>query len=79
MRDAASTLLLILLQHTDLLERLDNLPVNGSRGVDVVRGPRAAVLLRTVDFAQTADTDGLAEVDVAGDSGGADVVPLFPC
>lgn len=41
----------------------------------MVRRPRTAVLGRTVDLAQTADTDGLAEVDVAGDGGGADVVP----
>jgi hypothetical protein len=41
----------------------------------VVGGARAAVLGATVDLAQTADTDGLAHVDVTGDSGGTDVVP----
>jgi hypothetical protein len=41
----------------------------------VVRGTRATVLGATVDLAETADTDGLAHVDVAGDSGGTDVVP----
>ena len=35
----------------------------------------AAVLGATVDLAQTANTDGLAHVDVTGDSGGTDVVP----
>lgn len=42
----------------------------------MVGGARAAVLLATVDFAQTADTDGFAEVDVAGDGGRADVEPV---
>jgi hypothetical protein len=41
----------------------------------VVGGARAAVLGATVDLAETADTDGLAHVDVTGDSGGTDVVP----
>lgn len=31
---------------------------------------------RSVDLAKTSDTDGLAEVDVAGDGGGANVVPV---
>lgn len=29
-----------------------------------------------VDLAETANTDGLAHVDVAGDGGGADVEPI---
>ena len=29
-----------------------------------------------MDLAETADTDGLAHVDVAGDGGGADVEPV---
>jgi hypothetical protein len=29
-----------------------------------------------VDFAETTNTDGFAEVDVAGDRGGADVEPV---
>lgn len=36
---------------------------------------RAAVLDTTVDLPETADTDGLAHVDVAGNGGGADVEP----
>lgn len=39
-------------------------------------GAGAAVLGGTVDLAQTADTDGLAHVDVTGDGSGADVVPV---
>lgn len=42
----------------------------------MVAGARATVLGATVDLAETANTDGLAEVDVAGDGSGADVVPL---
>ena len=41
----------------------------------MVVGAGAAVLGRTVDLPQTANTDGLAEVDVTGDSGGTNVVP----
>jgi hypothetical protein len=74
--DAAATLVLILLEDTDLLKSLHDLAVNGARGVDVVGGSVAAVLGGTVDLAETADTDGLAEVDVAGDGGGADVEPV---
>ena len=39
-------------------------------------GTAAAVLGGTVGLAETADTNGLAEVDVAGDGGGADVEPV---
>lgn len=42
----------------------------------MVGGARAAVLLATVDLAETADTDGLAQVDVARDGGGAHVEPV---
>lgn len=36
----------------------------------------AAVLLTSVDLAQTADTDRFAEIYVAGDSGSTDVEPV---
>jgi hypothetical protein len=74
--DAAATLLLILLEDTDLLKGLHDLAVDGAGGIDVPGGGNAAVLGGTVDLAETADTDGLAEVDVAGDRGGADVEPV---
>lgn len=74
--DAAATLLLVVLDDADLLEGLEDLAVNGAGGVDVVRGGVAAVLGGAVDLAETADTDGLAEVDVAGDRGGANVEPV---
>ena len=74
--DAAASLLLVLLEHADLLEGLHDLAVDGAAGVDVVRGPRAAVLGRAVHLAQAADADRLAEVDVAGDGGGAHVEPV---
>ena len=74
--DAAATLLLILLEDTDLLQGLHDLAVDGAGGGDVVGRSHAAVLGGTVDLAQTANTDGLAEVDVAGDGGGADVEPV---
>jgi hypothetical protein len=42
----------------------------------VVRGSGAAVLGAAVDFAEAADADGFAQVDVARDGGGADVEPV---
>jgi hypothetical protein len=42
----------------------------------VLGGTAATVLGSAVDLAETANTDGLAEVDVAGDGGGADVEPV---
>ncbi len=74
--DAAAALVLVLLKDTNLLERLHDLAVDGAGGIDVVRRSGAAVLGGTVDLAETADTNSLAEVDVAGDGGGADVVPV---
>lgn len=74
--DTAATLLLVVLKDTNLLEGLHDLAVNGAGGVDVLGRTRATVLGGTVDLAETADTNGLAEVDVAGDGGGADVEPV---
>lgn len=65
-----------MLEDTDLLEGLHDLTVDGAGGIDVVGGAGAAVLGGTVDLAETANTDGLAHVDVASDGGGADVVPI---
>ena len=73
--DTTTTLILIVLKDTDLLEGLEDATVDGAGGIDVVVGAGAAVLGRTVDLPQTANTDGLAEVDVTGDSGGTNVVP----
>lgn len=42
----------------------------------MARGTGTTVLGGAVDLAETADTNGLAEVDVAGDRGGADVEPV---
>ena len=74
--DAATTLVLILLEDANLLEGLEDLAVDGAGGVDVLGGAGTTVLGGTVDLAETADTDGLAEVDVAGDGGGAHVEPV---
>lgn len=74
--DAAASLLLVNLDDVDLLEGLQDLAVDGARGVDVLGGAGATVLGGSVDLAETADTDGLAQVDGAGDSGGTDVEPV---
>lgn len=77
LRDAAASLVLVDLEDTDLLKGLHDLAVDGAGGVNVVGGAGTTVLGRAVDLAQAADTDGLADVDVAGDGGSADVVPLL--
>lgn len=69
-------LIFIDLKDADLLKSLHNLTVNRAGSVNVTAGARAAVLGATMGLAQTANTDGLAEVDVAGNSGGADVEPV---
>lgn len=73
--DATAALLLVLLDDTDLLEGLEHLAVDTGGGVNVVRGAGSTVSRGTVDSAELADTDGLAQVDVTGDSGSADVEP----
>jgi dihydrodipicolinate synthase/N-acetylneuraminate lyase len=63
------------LEDTDLLEGLDDLAVDGARGIDVVVGAGATVLDGAVDLAEAANTNGLTEVDVTSDGSGTDVVP----
>lgn len=75
--DAAATLLLILLEDVDLLKSLHDLAVDGAGSGDVLAGTAATVLGNTVNLPQAADTDGLAEVDMAGNGGGADVEPVL--
>ena len=65
------------LDNSNLLQCLQHLPIYAARRIDVVVGSAAAVLGAAVDFGEAADTDGLAEVDVAGDGGGADVEPVL--
>lgn len=74
--DAAATLLLVDLDDTDLLKSLEDLAVDATGGIDVLGGADTSVLGGTVDLSETADTDGLAHVDVAGDGGGAHVEPV---
>ena len=74
--DAAASLLLVDLDDVDLLEGLQDLAVDGAGGVDVLGGAGATVLGGSVDLAETADTDGLAQVDGTGDGGGAHVEPV---
>lgn len=75
--DPSATLLLVNLDNTNLLEGLEDAAVDLAGGVDVVGGAGTAVLGGSVDLAETADTDGLAEVDVTSDSGGANVEPVI--
>lgn len=54
-----------MLEHTNLLQRLHHLPIDAAAGIDVVRRPRAAVLLAAVRFPQPAYPDRLAQVHVS--------------
>jgi hypothetical protein len=74
--DATASLLLVLLQNTNLLKSLHNLAVYASAGIDMVGWAGATVAGGAVDFAKTADTDGFAEIDVTGDSGSANIEPV---
>ncbi len=74
--DSPAALVLVLLQHPDLLKRLHDLAIHRAAGVHVVTGLRATVLGRAVDLAQPADTHRLAEVDVSCDGRGTGVEPV---
>jgi hypothetical protein len=55
----------VVLEHADLLKALEHLALDSTRGVAVVRRAEAAVLRATVQLLKLADTDRLAQVDVA--------------
>lgn len=74
--DATAALLLVLLEDLDLLERLEDLAVDAAASINVLGGTGAAVLGAAVNLAETANTDSLPQVDMAGDGRGADVVPV---
>lgn len=76
--DPSATLLFVNLDNANLLKGLENAAVDLAGGVNVVGGAGAAVLGGSVNLAETADTNGLAEVDVTSDSGGANVEPIHP-
>ena len=78
LRDSPASLVFVLLQDTDLLQRLHDLAIHGPAGIDVMGGTGASILLRAVEFPKTADTDSLSEVNVSCDGGGTDVIPIEP-
>ncbi len=61
--------LLILFEDTDLFQRLEDLTVDGTGSVDVVRGTRTTVDGTTVNLVQSTNTDRLTDVDVTSDGG----------
>ena len=71
------TLLLIHLQHANLLQTLHHFAIDAAARIDVVGRAGAAVSSRAVDFAHAAYADGFAQVDVAGDGCGAGVEPIL--
>ena len=58
-----------LLEHTDLLQRLEDGPLDTGSGVLVVRGPVSTTVGTSVELGEGTDTDVLPEVDVSGDRG----------
>ncbi len=75
LRDATTTLG-VLLENTDALKTLDDLTLNRSGSVGVVRGAESAVGGTTVELSEVANTNSLAEVNVTGKGGGTDVEPV---
>ena len=61
--------LLVLFQDTDLFQRLENLTVDGARGINVVRRTRATVDSTTVNLVQGTNTNVLTDVDVTSNGG----------
>lgn len=57
------------LEHTNLLEGLNDVPLNTGSGIAVVAWAGTAAVLGTVKLGESADTDVLAEVDVTGNGG----------
>ena len=78
LRYPSSASILVLLQHANLLERLHNLAVDATAGIDMVTGTTAGVLPVAVHFPQTSYADGLAEVDMSRHRCGSDVEPEGP-
>lgn len=76
LRDTTTTLG-VLLENTNTLETLNDLALNRTGGVSVVRRAETAVGGTTVELSEMADTDSLAKVDVTGEGGGADVEPVW--
>lgn len=72
-----SATVLGLLEDSELLERLDDLSLNGSRAVSVVRGSVSTVDGSSVQLLEGTDSDVLSQVDVSGDRGGSNVVPNY--
>lgn len=74
--DAAAALLLILLKDLNLLKGLQDLAVDATASINVLRRARAAVLGTAMDLAETTNTDGLPKVNMAGNGSSTDVVPV---
>ena len=74
--DASSTVV-VDLEHAELLERLDDLPLDGAGAVAVVGRSVATVDGGTVELLESADADRLAEVDVSRDGSRSNVVPIM--
>lgn len=55
------------LEHTNLLQSLDNISLHTGSGISVVTGSGTSPVLRSVEFGKGSDTNRLSEVDVSGD------------
>lgn len=63
-----ATSLLVLIQHLDLLQSLQSLADNGSRGLGVVVWSVATAKLASVDALKSTNASALVHVDVTSDS-----------
>jgi hypothetical protein len=71
-----TSLLLVLLQNTDLLKSLHNFAVYTSAGINMVGWTGTTVAGGSVSLSKTTDTDGFAEVNVTGDGSSPNVKPV---
>lgn len=76
LRDLSATLW-VLLQYTNTLETLENLSLHGTGSWRVLGWHVTTVLWATVEFPQSTNTDGLAQIDVAGERGSSHVEPVW--
>ena len=59
----------VVLEDSDLLEGLADVPLDRGRGVGVVGGSDSSSVLASVELGERSDTNVLSEVDVSSDGG----------
>jgi hypothetical protein len=66
-----------LFEHTNLLEGLQGLALDSARSISVVGWASTAVNATAIQFAQSTNTDAVAQINVASNGGSMDVEPVW--